>query len=82
MAMQFIEPRKPNQNACIERFNRTFGEEVLDQRLFATLKDVNEVTRWWMLEYNEERPHESPGDLTPVEYRRQAAGGSAFEMRA
>lgn len=81
MAIRYIEPGKPNQNAGIERFNRTFREEVLDQHLFARLDDVREAAYWWMLEYNEERPHGSLGDLTPVWYR-QAGGGSTFEMSA
>jgi len=34
MAIQYLQPGKPNQNAYIERFNRTFREEVLDQHLF------------------------------------------------
>ena len=30
VAIQYIQPGKSNQNAYIERFNRTFREEVLD----------------------------------------------------
>lgn len=59
------QPGKPNQNAYIERFNRTFREEVLEQHLFARLEDVRDAAYWWMLDYNEQRPHESLGDLTP-----------------
>ncbi len=68
MAIQYIQPGKPNQNAYIERFNRTLRNELLDQHLFVRLADVREATYWWMLEYNEERPHDSLGDLTPIEY--------------
>src|SRR5690348_3462801 len=43
MAIQYIQPGKPNQNAYIERFNRTFREELLDQHLFLRLEDVREA---------------------------------------
>src|SRR5690606_23469540 len=81
-AIRYIQPGKPNQHAYIERFNRTFREEVLDQHLFTRLDDVREAAYWWMLEYNEERPHDSLGDLTPAEYRQRVAGSSTFEMPA
>ena len=81
MAIQYIQPGKPNQNAYIERFNRTFREEVLDAHLFLRLDDVREAAWWWMIEYNEERTHDSLGELTPVEYR-QRASGSSFEVSA
>ena len=32
------------------------------------LKEVQEITESWVTEYNEERPHESLGNLTPKEY--------------
>lgn len=82
MAIQYIQPGKPNQNAYIERFNRTFREEVLDQHLFLRLEDVREAAWWWMLEYNEERPHDSLGELTPVEFRQQHARISTSEVSA
>ena len=82
MAIQYIQPGKPNQNAYIERFNRTFREEMLDQHLFARLDDLREAVHWWMIEYNEQRPHDSLGDLTPSEYRHQLASRSTFEVSA
>jgi putative transposase len=33
----------PNQNACIERVNRTFRDEFLDPHLFVRLEDVREA---------------------------------------
>lgn len=80
MAIQYIQPGKPNQNAYIERFNRTFRDELLDQHLFTTLDDVREATHWWMIEYNEERPHDALDDLTPMEARLQSAGNSTYEL--
>ena len=80
MAIQYIQPGKPNQNAFIERFNRTYRNELLDLHLFASLDDVREATYWWMIEYNEERPHDSLGDLTPLETRAKLAGNSTFNL--
>ena len=82
MALRYIQSGKPNQNAYIERFNRSFREEVLGQHLFARHDDVREAAYWWMLKYNEERPHDSLGDLTPAEYRQQFARGSTLEVSA
>ncbi len=80
MAIQYIQPGKPNQNAFIERFNRTYREEALDQYLFTSLEHVREATWWWMIEYNEEPPHDALGDLKPIEARQQSARNSIFEL--
>jgi putative transposase len=82
MAIRYIQPGKPNQNAYVERFNRTFRDEVLDLHLFLRIQDAQEAAWTWMIEYNEERPHDSLGDLTPAEFRQKAAGGSTFEVSA
>jgi len=80
-AQRHGHPVHPARQAQPERLHRTL-QEVLDQHLFTRLDDVREAAYWWMLEYNEERPHDSLGNLTPAEYRQRVAGSSTFEMPA
>jgi len=56
------------QNGFIERFNRSYRQAVLDMFVFQTLNEVREQTEMWLKEYNEERPHDALGDMTPREY--------------
>jgi putative transposase len=62
IALLYIQPGKPNQNAFIERFNRSFREEVLDANLFNTRSEVQSIADAWLSDYNEYRPNESLGE--------------------
>ena len=65
----FIQPGKPNQNAFIEWFNRSFRDEDLDANLFNSIAEAQEAAVVWVTDYNELRPHEYLGDKTPMEFR-------------
>lgn len=66
--VKYIQPGKPMQNGFIERFNRSFREEVLDAYLFYDLNQVRILSEQWMEDYNNQRPHESLNGMTPKKY--------------
>jgi putative transposase len=81
--LYYIEPGKPDQNAFVERFNRTYREEVLDAYLFESLEQVREITELWIPEYNQERPHDSLGCVPPLTFKpRQPPGESTSALCA
>lgn len=68
-----IQPGKPSQNAYIERFNRTFREDVLDAYLFDNLEEVRAIAERWLGEYNTIRPHQALQGLSPRQFALQHA---------
>ena len=68
IAIRYIQPGKPDQNAFIERFNRTYREEVLDAYVFASVSEVQAVTDEWLPGYNERRPHDALGRIPPAQF--------------
>ncbi|MFZ3228921.1 MAG: IS3 family transposase [Pseudobdellovibrio sp.] len=70
IAIEYIQPGKPIQNAFIESFNSRFRDECLNEHLFHDLKDAKKKIEKWRREYNEERPHSSLGMKTPVDFEK------------
>lgn len=64
----FIQKGKPTQNGYVERFNRSFREEVLDNYCFDSLIQAKALANAWVWVYNNERPHSSLGYLTPCDF--------------
>ena len=69
--LQFIQPGKPAQNGYVERFNRTFREDVLVAFLFENLTEVNEKSFEWQIEYNDNHPHQALNGRSPWKYKHE-----------
>lgn len=60
-----IQPGKPQQNAYVERYNRTVRYDWLAQNLYDDLEQVQQDATRWLWIYNNERPNTAIGGITP-----------------
>jgi putative transposase len=65
ISLEHIQPGKPQQNAYIERYNRTVRYDWLAQYLFNSIEEVQEHATRWLWTYNNERPNMAIGGITP-----------------
>jgi putative transposase len=65
IAIEYIQPGKPQQNAYVERYNRTVRYDWLGQYLFDTIAEVQDYATRWLWTYNHERPNMALGGITP-----------------
>ncbi len=65
-----IQKGKPMQNGYVERFNRTFREDVLDAIIFEDLNQMRGFIETWMEDYNNHHPHDSLADHPPIEFKK------------
>ncbi|CAM5210858.1 transposase [Alishewanella longhuensis] len=63
--LMFIQPGNPQQNAYVERYNRTVRYEWLNQYLFSSIAEVQDHATEWLWFYNNERPNKAIGGIPP-----------------
>ena len=71
--IEYTQPGQPQQNAYIERYNRTVRYDWLAHDLFETIAEVQECATQWLWTYNNERPNMALGGLTPKQKLAMAA---------
>lgn len=67
IALAHIQPGKPQQNAYVERYNRTVRHEWLDLYIFESIGEVQQIATEWLWSYNNERPNMGNGGMTPAQ---------------
>ncbi|MGR9356600.1 IS3 family transposase [Rhizobium leguminosarum] len=73
IALNHIQPGKPQQNAYVERYNRTVRHEWLDQNIIESIEEAQEFATQWLWTYNNERPTMGIGGITPAQKLKMAA---------
>ena len=71
--LEYIQPGNPQQNAYVERFNRTVRYEWLSQYYWHDLAEVQDFATKWMWSYNHDRPNMALGGFTPKQRLAMAA---------
>ena len=65
--IEHIQPGKPQQNAYVERYNRTVRYDWLTQYLFGSIDEVQVSATRWLCTHNHERPNMALGGITPIQ---------------
>ena len=73
ISIRHIQPGKPQQNAYIERYNRTVRHEWLDQNIIDSIKEAQDYATRWLWTYNNDRPNMGIGGITPAQKLKLAA---------
>ena len=74
--------RTPVANAFAERWIGSLRRELLDRTLIWNQAQLERIVTDYIDHYNEHRPHDSLGDMTPIEYRQHRTRNSTFELPA
>ena len=72
-----IQPGKPAQPGCSERFNRPYRTEVLNAHVCESFDQVREISAEWVQRDNEARPQDALAGLPPAIDRAQPEARSS-----
>jgi putative transposase len=73
ITIQHIQPGQPQQNAYVERYNRTVRHEWLDQYIIESTEEAQDQATQWLWTYNNDRPNMGIGGITPAMKLKMAA---------
>lgn len=73
VTLNHIQPGQPQQNAYIERYNRTVRHEWLDQNIIESIEEAQDDATKWLWTYNNDRPNMGIGGITPAMKLKMAA---------
>jgi len=80
--LDYSRPGKPTDNPFIESFNGKLRMECLNQHWFESLGEARNVIESWRREYNQERPHRSLQEQTPLEFEENWRGQNTLKKAA
>ncbi len=66
-------PEKPQQNAYVERYNRTVRHEWVNQYIIESIEEAQEFATQWLWTYNNEPHNMGFGGVTPAQKLKMAA---------
>ena len=78
--LAFIQPGNPQQNAYVERYNRTVRYDWLEQYSFREIRDVQAYATNWLWLYNNERPNTAIGGIPPRQLLTNNKTDSTLEL--
>jgi Integrase core domain len=59
-------PYSPTTTGKVERFHRTLRKDFFSDKSFETIEDMQGALDLWVTDYNNEREHQSLGDVPPI----------------
>ncbi len=79
IGLEYIQSGKPQQNAYVERYNRTVRHEWLGQYIFETIEEAQDHATRWLCTYNNERSNRAISGATPAMKLKTAASSPVLK---